>query len=137
TLPHSRADRSRPSDAAAGLSGARGTLRARVVRRAGGRERRLRLARHGRDAGRGVPPPRRRRNALLDELRRTTSGSGAPLDGALRPRGHAPVPLTGALHRYFARPSTNPIAFVNAPTVNGFWSSGPSLGASTEALSLR
>jgi len=44
TLPHSRADRSRPSDAAAGLPGARGTLRARVVRGAGGRERRLRLA---------------------------------------------------------------------------------------------
>src|SRR3989442_874007 len=59
----------------------------------------------------------------------------------VRPRGHAAVPLSGGpsheFHRHFARLSTNPIAFVKAPTVNGFWSSGPSLGASTDALSLR
>ena len=40
-------------------------------------------------------------------------------------------------HRHFARVSTMPIAFVKAPTVNGFWSSGPSFGASTDPLSLR
>ena len=33
-------------------------------------------------------------DALLDELRRTASGPGAPLHGAVRPRGHAALPMT-------------------------------------------
>jgi alkanesulfonate monooxygenase SsuD/methylene tetrahydromethanopterin reductase-like flavin-dependent oxidoreductase (luciferase family) len=56
---------------------------------------------HGGRASRRVPSPRGRRDALLDELRRTASGPGAPLHGALRPRGHAALPLT----LIWARPS--------------------------------
>ena len=56
-------------------------------------ERRLRLPRHRRRAGRRAPASGGRRNALLDELRRSASGARAALDGALRPRGHAAVPL--------------------------------------------
>ena len=64
------------------------------------------------------------------------SGPGSPLHGALRPRGHAAVPLmrTGP---HLARVITMPIAFVKAPTVNGFWSSRPSRGASAAPASAR
>jgi alkanesulfonate monooxygenase SsuD/methylene tetrahydromethanopterin reductase-like flavin-dependent oxidoreductase (luciferase family) len=54
-----------------------------------GGERRLRIPRHGGRAGRGIPAARRRRDALLDELRRLTSGSRPPLDGALCQRSDA------------------------------------------------
>jgi len=69
-------------------------IREGLVGAAGRGERRLRLPRHSRRAGRRrVPASGGRRNALLDELRRSASGARAALDGALRPRGHAAVPL--------------------------------------------
>src|SRR5439155_24793919 len=219
----SLADRSRAPATATGMPGDGGAIREGLVGAGRRRERRLRLPGHGRRTDRRVPASRGRRNALLDELRRVASGARAALHGALRPRGHAAVPLSrsgglarpgavtsscrlrrpprpaqarrgareaasgnpgtrrgasrprqpaaapwrrGArtssegpgtpraraweaprprpwelhdevLHRHFGRLNTRPIAFVKAPTVNGFWSSGPSFGASTDAASVR
>jgi alkanesulfonate monooxygenase SsuD/methylene tetrahydromethanopterin reductase-like flavin-dependent oxidoreductase (luciferase family) len=41
------------------------------------------------------------------------------------------------LAAHFGRFSTMPIAFVKAPTVNGFWSRRPSFGASADPASAR
>jgi len=40
-----------------------------------------------------LPPRRGGKGPLLDELRRSGRGQGPPLHAALRPRGHAPLPV--------------------------------------------
>src|SRR5213080_855450 len=65
-------------------------------------------AREERRAEPGIPAPGRRRDALLDELRRSTSRKGAALDGALRPRGHAAVPLNSVVTSPGSAPIQSP-----------------------------
>jgi hypothetical protein len=92
-----------------------------------------------------LPAARSRRDALLDELRRAPAGARPALHGALRARGHAAFPLRGRRFRrrpvpfepHPARFRATPTALVNAPTVNGFWSSGPSFGVSADTASLK
>ena len=67
------------------------------------RDARVRLARHRGPAHRDDAAARRRPGALLDELRRPRPGQDPPLDGAVRPRSHAPLPL-GASRLSVRRP---------------------------------
>ncbi len=57
----------------------------------GRRDGRVRLTRHGGREDRSAAAAGSRRGPVLDELRRPAPGAGAPLHGAVRPRGHAPV----------------------------------------------
>src|SRR6266850_1310865 len=103
-LPAPRTDGPRTSAVAAGLPGHGRAVRDDHLGAARRRNPGRRLARHRDRPDRGVPASGRRRGAVLDELRRLASGARATLHGALRPRGHAAVPVAAVTSSFRSDP---------------------------------